>query len=601
MYGKHNTEYHTSLSVMAYPGARVVILCCFFVHFAFNADLVIVQGASSLLTGLMHLVQGITLLFYPVLGLVADLKCNRYNFVKVSIILLSISSLLMVLFISALLALSVVNSQLVDPIPSYVWPLVAIVIIFIILSLGMFDAVGIQFGMDHMVDASSDQISAFTHWYYWSMNIGIGIQALLLMCGLHIAGSCVLHIKSIHQREQWEVHAYLYIFYPVILLQAVAVSAAYISVYKFKRYLTVEPAGGNPFIMVYKVLKYAWQHKCPERRSAFTYWEEDIPPRIDLGKSKYGGPFTTEEVEDVKTFLLLLLVLISLFGFHLAGNGYSLLQHLNCKLCPSAIVHDGVSVSPNIFQTVTVLVSVPILHFAILPRFHRYIPNMLHKLGIGVVLVFFQELAEVVIVLASWEDYGSCPPVTSRQSVFNFVPIGDCFASHMYFMEGINCTSHALHNYCGQGDDLFLWSLVPIATHAIAYNLVFMTALEFISAQAPLKMKGLLVTFWYALSSQRYLLQAVILFFIDKEKVLLIFYGVKASLILLSVVLYCCVAKRYRYRLRDEVVNERYLVEEVYDRELRLAEEYERECEETQSLRIVSVEAPKVYGSTFTT
>ena len=73
-----NSMYaHTSLSVMAYPGARVVILCCFFVHFAFNADLVIVQGASSLLTGLMHLVQGITLLFYPVLGLVADLKCNH--------------------------------------------------------------------------------------------------------------------------------------------------------------------------------------------------------------------------------------------------------------------------------------------------------------------------------------------------------------------------------------------------------------------------------------------------------------------------------------------------------------------------------------------
>ena len=130
-----------------------------------------------------------------------------------------------------------------------------------------------------------------------------------------------------------------------------------------------------------------------------SYWEEDIPPRIDLSKSKYGGPFTTEEVEDVKTFLLLLLVLVSFFGFHLAGNGYSLLQHLNCKLCPSAIVHDGVSVSPNILQTVTVLVSVPILHFAISPRFHRYIPNMLHRLGIGVVLVFFQELAELVIVV----------------------------------------------------------------------------------------------------------------------------------------------------------------------------------------------------------
>ena len=42
-------------------------------------------------------------------------------------------------------------------------------------------------------------------------------------------------------------------------------------------------------------------------------------------------------------------------------------------------------------------------------------------------------------------------------------------------------------------------------------------------------------------------------------------------------------AKRYRYRLRDEVVNERYLVEEVYDRELRLAEQYERDKQEEMS------------------
>ncbi len=35
-------------------------------------------------------------------------------------------------------------------------------------------------------------------------------------------------------------------------------------------------------------------------RSAFTYWEENIPSRLDLGKSRFGGPFTTEQVEDVR-------------------------------------------------------------------------------------------------------------------------------------------------------------------------------------------------------------------------------------------------------------------------------------------------------------
>ena len=36
--------------------------------------------------------------------------------------------------------------------------------------------------------------------------------------------------------------------------------------------------------------------------SAFTYCEDELPSRMDLGKEKYGGPFTTEPVEDVKAF-----------------------------------------------------------------------------------------------------------------------------------------------------------------------------------------------------------------------------------------------------------------------------------------------------------
>ena len=56
-----------------------------------------------------------------------------------------------------------------------------------------------------------------------------------------------------------------------------------------------------------------------------------------------------------------------------------------------------------------------------------------------------------------------------------------------------------------------------------------------------------------------------------------IFHGVRCFLILVSLLFYYCVAKCYHYRLRDEVVNEQYLVEEVYNRELQLAEEYEIE------------------------
>ena len=59
---------------------------------------------------------------------------------------------------------------------------------------------------------------------------------------------------------------------------------------------------------IYFVLKFAAKHKAPLNRSALTSWEEDIPSRIDLGKSKYGGPYTTKQVEDVKTILRLLAI-----------------------------------------------------------------------------------------------------------------------------------------------------------------------------------------------------------------------------------------------------------------------------------------------------
>ena len=38
-------------------------------------------------------------------------------------------------------------------------------------------------------------------------------------------------------------------------------------------------------------------------RSALTYWENKIPSRVDLGKRKYGGPFSEEDVENVKNIL----------------------------------------------------------------------------------------------------------------------------------------------------------------------------------------------------------------------------------------------------------------------------------------------------------
>ena len=54
-----------------------------------------------------------------------------------------------------------------------------------------------------------------------------------------------------------------------------------------------------------------------------------------LGRASMEDPLPTEEVEDTKTFLRILLLLLSLVGSHLLGHGYSLHDQLMKTQCPS--------------------------------------------------------------------------------------------------------------------------------------------------------------------------------------------------------------------------------------------------------------------------
>ena len=78
-----------------------------------------------------------------------------------------------------------------------------------------------------------------------------------------------------------------------------------------RRWFLIDQGNTNPYKLVYKVIKFAKDHINPIHRSAFTYCEDELPSRLDLGKEKYGGPFTTEEVENVKAFLGILRVLLT--------------------------------------------------------------------------------------------------------------------------------------------------------------------------------------------------------------------------------------------------------------------------------------------------
>ena len=183
-----------------------------------------------------------------------------------------------------------------------------------------------------------------------------------------------------------------------MLLISTNLSIALISIRFTSHWLVKEPVTQNPFKLVYQVIKYAIKNKYPRRRSAFTYCEDDLPSRIDFGKSKYGGPFTIEQVEDVKTFLRILSIIMAGGAF---CGGIISVYGLNAQIMKVLTDTHHICFTEEtyleiVFYSGAMLIAI---HEVILyPLFQKYSPyfNSNCKIGIG---VFFQILRLVVLMI----------------------------------------------------------------------------------------------------------------------------------------------------------------------------------------------------------
>ena len=183
------------------------------------------------------------------------------------------------------------------------------------------------------------------------------------------------------------------------------------------------------------------------------------------------------------------------------------------------------------------------------------------------------------------------------------IPLRSCFILVAQTNDNSTCfnfTALTDHEYyCTENNTTFLLLIITHVLQGLAYLLVFMTALEFICAQAPLRLKGLLIGLWYASLAVHYLLVEPAEIYITNITSWEIFHEVKAFLIAMSLFFYLYASENYRYCVRDEVVNEQFLVEEIYEREIQLAEEYEREKRaEMRALNGDPVSRPHRYGAT---
>ena len=258
-----------------------------------------------------------------------------------------------------------------------------------------------------------------------------------------------------------------------------------------------------------------------------------MPSRLDLGKLRYGGPFTTEQVEDVKTFFRLLLVLLPVWIATFSAS-------MSLKMKFTAFD----------FQTV-------------------------HNNSIKDCLDSMHEVFTIspwwccLVALFVYKVCDSClknrPPSMLKRLGFHLLLLLLCNIFYAFF------------GY------FFSFSEWPSITHTWIYTfllgLQIVTSTEFICAQSPYLMRGLLSGLYFlvvVLSVEfgvRVFGICSSLCHSGSKNCLIIPYSIGGCLSIAGFLLYLVVAVWYKRRVRDEEYNPHVCIEDIYDRYLTQAQE----------------------------
>ena len=245
---------------------------------------------------------------------------------------------------------------------------------------GTFYISSLPFIIDQMIGASTDDISAAIQWYCCAIAVGVIAQ------NLPTCLSCVIHVQQLN------------ILFLSLLLSFISLLVVLITDCLYHKWLDTNYRSTNPFKTIFKVLNYARKTKYPERRSAFTYIDEEEPSRLDYGKHKFGGPFTEEEVEDVKTILRLLPLLVSAFGALLIANDLEFGDYFQIHIIPTngRLIHCIKRLQKLSLYGSGILL-LPVYRFIMLPLLHNHFQSLIKRAGIGLVMIFTSTLLDLTL------------------------------------------------------------------------------------------------------------------------------------------------------------------------------------------------------------
>ena len=176
---------------------------------------------------------GLIFLIVPLAGILADMYLTRLKAMVYGIYIQLIGTVLVLIITIVFMINENLDSQ---------WYLSLVVVVayaLIQLGLALSEANAIQFGTDQMPEASSSQLSAFVHWYFWSLFIGQGFLILLNLIRTSNPYFCLL-LASV--------------------IQILALVLAIVMMKCGIKYFEIEPAGKNPAKIIVKVIQYAIYH-----------------------------------------------------------------------------------------------------------------------------------------------------------------------------------------------------------------------------------------------------------------------------------------------------------------------------------------------------
>ena len=488
----------------------------------------------------IHCILAVVLLLYPLGGFLADVHFGRYRVISISLFIFLCGTALECIVIKIVAShFPVLKVHL-----SSMAPLGTVAFVLFVIGFSGYQANIVQFGLDQLQEAPSETLSVFLHWFVWTETIG---QAI--MRSIFAVTSCY------HDTQQV---AKLAAFQPEVTL--VILTCLMCLCYNKKDWFYMEPEVLNPYRMVLHVLKFAKKHKYPIQRSAFAYNEDEKPSRIDFAKEKYGGPFTTEEVEDVKTFFRILVLLFCigviftaeatirmfpLFGIHISGV-------LNAGCQARWMLMQSGTLSP-LLTAIVIPLYVVVAHSV----FRKKIPTILTRLNVGIILTVLSILSILLIDAIGHK--------TSSSGVQSCVWTADIRSLHYKPNSTLNLSPSLL--------------VIPTILIGLGPPLVYITVLEFISAQSPHTMKGLLFGVFYAVKGLFELLGTALLYpFIlgyrsNQESDMKVFpiscgtgyYLVITAAVGAGLVMYWVAVRRYRYRQREEQPYNRMYVERYFE------------------------------------